>query len=55
MERTYAEKNNSNKDLTSCKELERIIEKEQEQGLSSIPAVKEKPTFLMSKNASLVL
>jgi len=41
------EKNNSNeldKELTYCKELERIIEKEQ--GLSSIPAVKEKLNLL---------
>ena len=41
------EKNNSNeleKELTYCKELERVIEKEQ--GLSSIPAVKEKLNLL---------
>jgi transposase len=41
------EKNNSNeleKELTYCKELERIIEKEQ--ALSSIPAVKEKLNLL---------
>ncbi|HEX9152685.1 MAG TPA: IS1182 family transposase [Flavobacterium sp.] len=41
------EKNNSNeleKELTYCKELERVIEKEQ--SLSSIPAVKEKLNLL---------